>query len=136
MSDLHSDTARKLFGNVTPATRRLAKEINFAKAYGGDPATLTAKAGLMPHQAELIRLAHQRRWPLLYPSTGKTRDELPRMQPVKGHIIDEIAVGDFAGFEAKIAGFFQSKDENPHRLSCPAIQNLPRPNAATYLDAC
>lgn len=49
--DIHSQTARELFGDDSPPHRRLAKEINFGRMYGG--------ARLMPHQEALLTQARE-----------------------------------------------------------------------------
>ena len=65
-NDIHAQTARELFGVVTPATRRMGKDANFARVYGGN---------LFPFQQELLDKAKEmthRSWPGL--NTGKTHN--------------------------------------------------------------
>jgi len=66
-NDFHAQTARELFGNDDPAHRRLAKDINFGRMYGG--------ARLLPHQQDLIEKAREmtnRFFPGLRLDTAKT----------------------------------------------------------------
>ena len=71
-NDIHAQTARELFGVVTPATRRMGKDANFARVYGGN---------LFPYQQELLDKAKEmthRAWPGLNLDCGKTGEPIIR----------------------------------------------------------
>lgn len=98
-NDIHSQTARELFGDDSPAFRRLAKDINFTRLYSGRDVPVDAK--LFPHQEEMLAKAREmshRAWPGLArfaPGTGKTADALPVAEPtLRGEVeyLDETAI--------------------------------------------
>lgn len=48
MEDIHAETAKKLFGKVTPDTKARAKIINYARMYGAGQIKLGRIAGYYP----------------------------------------------------------------------------------------
>jgi len=49
--DIHSATAREVFGKADPDTRRMAKTINFGIIYGQSAFSLAAQLGISNHEA-------------------------------------------------------------------------------------
>ncbi|MDR1027030.1 MAG: hypothetical protein LBL46_01285 [Rickettsiales bacterium] len=49
--DIHSETAKKIFGAMTPENRRMAKTINFSIIYGVSPFGLAAQIGCSQREA-------------------------------------------------------------------------------------
>jgi len=52
--DIHATTARAVFGDVTPETRRKAKEVNFSIVYGISPYGLSGRLGVSRGEASGI----------------------------------------------------------------------------------
>jgi hypothetical protein len=96
MEDIHSQTAAQVFGEpVTPAARRLAKDLNFVKHYGGSAETLAEKAGLLPHQIKLLEEVYRRAWSHVPGSMlpfQRFSNQLGKAPP--GMILDEACVMD------------------------------------------
>ena len=52
--DIHSETAERIFGMVTPENRRISKTINFSIIYGVSPYGLASQLGISQHEAAKI----------------------------------------------------------------------------------
>ena len=61
--DLHEETARRIFGQVTPELRRRAKAINFAIIYGTTPFGLAEQIGCSPKEASSVIEAFYQAYP-------------------------------------------------------------------------
>jgi DNA polymerase-1 len=61
--DLHSTTARLIFGEVTPATRKIGKMTNFLTVYGGGTEALSSQAGITLTDAHTALAGFRRAYP-------------------------------------------------------------------------